>query len=190
MFSTLVNNLLYFLRLSSCFPIISCYVPQRNICWVTPLPLTGLQQPSCLFPHEEPELTSCQDGGGPLCPADTVGASEEGHSSASEPAGGGEPEQSQRSQPSTGIEYAALCCCLFYLLFLLGSKLIIRFFSPSFIEIYAKIKSNGLIQAEPPELHVSGFELGKDYVKILVRNFVFFVFAICSPVPFRRGLNK
>ncbi|GLD68476.1 cilia- and flagella-associated protein 221 isoform X1 [Lates japonicus] len=34
-------------------------------------------------------------------------------------------------------------------------------------KIYAKLKSNNLIQAEPPELHFSGFELGKDYLKIL-----------------------
>ncbi|XP_035854667.1 cilia- and flagella-associated protein 221 isoform X2 [Sander lucioperca] len=34
-------------------------------------------------------------------------------------------------------------------------------------KIYAKLKSNTLIQAEPPVLHFSGFELGKDYVKIL-----------------------
>ncbi|XP_068575700.1 cilia- and flagella-associated protein 221 [Cebidichthys violaceus] len=34
-------------------------------------------------------------------------------------------------------------------------------------KIYAKLKSNNLIQAEPPELHFSGFELGKDYTKIL-----------------------
>ncbi|XP_069377369.1 cilia- and flagella-associated protein 221 isoform X2 [Paralichthys olivaceus] len=34
-------------------------------------------------------------------------------------------------------------------------------------KIYAKLKSNSLIEAEPPELHFSGFELGKDYVKNL-----------------------
>ncbi|KAM9328437.1 LOW QUALITY PROTEIN: uncharacterized protein cfap221 [Pholidichthys leucotaenia] len=34
-------------------------------------------------------------------------------------------------------------------------------------KIYANLKSNGLIQAEPSELHFSGFEIGKDYVKIL-----------------------
>ncbi|XP_051283316.1 cilia- and flagella-associated protein 221 [Dicentrarchus labrax] len=34
-------------------------------------------------------------------------------------------------------------------------------------KIYAKLKSNSLIQAEPPVLHFSGFELGKDYIKIL-----------------------
>ncbi|XP_026015848.1 cilia- and flagella-associated protein 221 isoform X1 [Astatotilapia calliptera] len=34
-------------------------------------------------------------------------------------------------------------------------------------KIYANLKSNSLIQAEPSELHFSGFELGKDYVKIL-----------------------
>ncbi|XP_037617594.1 cilia- and flagella-associated protein 221 isoform X1 [Sebastes umbrosus] len=34
-------------------------------------------------------------------------------------------------------------------------------------KIYAKLKSNSQIQAEPPELHFSGFELGKDYTKIL-----------------------
>ncbi|XP_034407877.1 cilia- and flagella-associated protein 221 [Cyclopterus lumpus] len=34
-------------------------------------------------------------------------------------------------------------------------------------KIYAKLKSNSLIHAEPPELHFSGFELRKDYIKIL-----------------------
>nr|XP_046238673.1 cilia- and flagella-associated protein 221 isoform X2 [Scatophagus argus] len=34
-------------------------------------------------------------------------------------------------------------------------------------KIYAKLKSNSLIQAEPPVLHFSGFELEKDYIKIL-----------------------
>ncbi|KAM3857076.1 cilia- and flagella-associated protein 221 [Diretmus argenteus] len=34
-------------------------------------------------------------------------------------------------------------------------------------KIYAKLKSNSLIQAEPSVLHFSGFELGKDYLKIL-----------------------
>ncbi|TDG96168.1 hypothetical protein EPR50_G00237020 [Perca flavescens] len=34
-------------------------------------------------------------------------------------------------------------------------------------KIYAKLKSNSLIEAEPPVLHFSGFEMGKDYVKIL-----------------------
>ncbi|XP_071320314.1 cilia- and flagella-associated protein 221 isoform X2 [Trachinotus anak] len=34
-------------------------------------------------------------------------------------------------------------------------------------KMYAKLKSNSLIQAEPPELHFSGFDLGKDYLKIL-----------------------
>ncbi|KAM3585207.1 uncharacterized protein V6R79_010217 [Siganus canaliculatus] len=34
-------------------------------------------------------------------------------------------------------------------------------------KIYAKLKSNGLIQAEPAELHFSGFQLEKDYIKIL-----------------------
>ncbi|XP_070711423.1 cilia- and flagella-associated protein 221 [Pempheris klunzingeri] len=34
-------------------------------------------------------------------------------------------------------------------------------------KIYAKLKSNSLIQAEPPVLHFSGFELEKDYMKIL-----------------------
>lgn len=38
----------------------------------------------------------------------------------------------------------------------------------SFLEIYAKLKSNRLIQAEPAELHFSAFELQKDYIKILV----------------------
>ncbi|XP_070787047.1 cilia- and flagella-associated protein 221 [Enoplosus armatus] len=32
---------------------------------------------------------------------------------------------------------------------------------------YAKLKSNSVIQAEPPVLHFSGLELGKDYIKIL-----------------------
>lgn len=44
------------------------------------------------------------------------------------------------------------------------------FFLVSLTEIYAKLKSNSLIQAEPPELHFSGFELEKDYIKILVRK--------------------
>ncbi|KAM7365376.1 hypothetical protein PAMP_016309 [Pampus punctatissimus] len=34
-------------------------------------------------------------------------------------------------------------------------------------KIYAKVKSNSLIQAEPSVLHFSGFELGKDYLKSL-----------------------
>lgn len=34
-------------------------------------------------------------------------------------------------------------------------------------KIYAKLKSNSLIQAEPSVLHFSGFELGKDYIKML-----------------------
>ncbi|XP_020507399.2 cilia- and flagella-associated protein 221 isoform X1 [Labrus bergylta] len=34
-------------------------------------------------------------------------------------------------------------------------------------KIFAKLKSNSLIQANPPELHFSGFELGKDYIKTL-----------------------
>ncbi|KAM8903558.1 cilia- and flagella-associated protein 221 isoform 2-T3 [Spinachia spinachia] len=34
-------------------------------------------------------------------------------------------------------------------------------------KIFSKLKSNTLIQAEPPELHFCGFELGKDYKKIL-----------------------
>ncbi|XP_056882979.1 cilia- and flagella-associated protein 221 isoform X1 [Takifugu flavidus] len=34
-------------------------------------------------------------------------------------------------------------------------------------KIYAKLKSNRLIQAEPAELHFSAFELQKDYIKIL-----------------------
>ncbi|KAF7666584.1 hypothetical protein LDENG_00098890 [Lucifuga dentata] len=34
-------------------------------------------------------------------------------------------------------------------------------------KLYAKLKSNGLIQAEPSELHFSGFELGKDFLKIV-----------------------
>lgn len=44
------------------------------------------------------------------------------------------------------------------------------------VEIYANLKSNSLIQAEPSELHFSGFELGKDYVKILVRKVLLFSF--------------
>lgn len=39
-----------------------------------------------------------------------------------------------------------------------------------FIEIYVKLNCNRLIQAEPPELHFSGFELEKDYIRILVRG--------------------
>lgn len=46
---------------------------------------------------------------------------------------------------------------------------------PPPIEIYAKLKSHSLIHAEPPELHFSGFELRKDYIKILV-----------SKIPFRK----
>ncbi|KAG8004627.1 hypothetical protein GBF38_008963 [Nibea albiflora] len=34
-------------------------------------------------------------------------------------------------------------------------------------KIYAKLNCNSLIQAEPPELHFNGFELEKDYIKIL-----------------------
>ncbi|XP_076008549.1 cilia- and flagella-associated protein 221 [Genypterus blacodes] len=34
-------------------------------------------------------------------------------------------------------------------------------------KIYAKLKSNGLIEAEPSELHFNGFELGKDYLKTM-----------------------
>ncbi|KAL6115391.1 cfap221 [Pungitius sinensis] len=34
-------------------------------------------------------------------------------------------------------------------------------------KIFSKLKKNSLIQAEPPELHFSGFELGKDYTKNL-----------------------
>ncbi|XP_042261354.1 cilia- and flagella-associated protein 221 [Thunnus maccoyii] len=34
-------------------------------------------------------------------------------------------------------------------------------------KIYTKVKSNSLIQAEPSELHFSGFDLGKDYLKSL-----------------------
>nr|XP_040032529.1 cilia- and flagella-associated protein 221 isoform X1 [Gasterosteus aculeatus aculeatus]XP_040032538.1 cilia- and flagella-associated protein 221 isoform X1 [Gasterosteus aculeatus aculeatus] len=34
-------------------------------------------------------------------------------------------------------------------------------------KIFSKLKSNSLIEAEPPELHFSGFKLGKDYTKIL-----------------------
>lgn len=39
-----------------------------------------------------------------------------------------------------------------------------------FTEICAKRKSNGLIRAEPPELHFSGFELQKEYTQTLVRR--------------------
>uniref|UniRef100_A0A672YAB3 Cilia and flagella associated protein 221 n=1 Tax=Sphaeramia orbicularis TaxID=375764 RepID=A0A672YAB3_9TELE len=34
-------------------------------------------------------------------------------------------------------------------------------------KVYAKLKSNSLIQAEPAEVHFSGFELDKDYLKML-----------------------
>ncbi|XP_027147163.1 cilia- and flagella-associated protein 221 isoform X3 [Larimichthys crocea] len=34
-------------------------------------------------------------------------------------------------------------------------------------KIYVKLNCNRLIQAEPPELHFSGFELEKDYIRIL-----------------------
>lgn len=34
--------------------------------------------------------------------------------------------------------------------------------------VFAKLKSNGVVQAEPLELHFSGFEVGKDYRKNLV----------------------
>ncbi|XP_028318739.1 cilia- and flagella-associated protein 221 isoform X2 [Gouania willdenowi] len=34
-------------------------------------------------------------------------------------------------------------------------------------KFYDKLKSNNEIQAEPPELHFSGFELGKEYFKLL-----------------------
>ncbi|XP_041822424.1 cilia- and flagella-associated protein 221 [Chelmon rostratus] len=34
-------------------------------------------------------------------------------------------------------------------------------------KIYAKLKSNSLIQAEPPALHFSGFELETDYIKMM-----------------------
>ncbi|XP_016432153.1 cilia- and flagella-associated protein 221-like [Sinocyclocheilus rhinocerous] len=34
--------------------------------------------------------------------------------------------------------------------------------------VFAKLKSNSVVQAEPLELHFSGFEVGKDYRKILV----------------------
>uniref|UniRef100_A0A665U465 Cep192-like domain-containing protein n=1 Tax=Echeneis naucrates TaxID=173247 RepID=A0A665U465_ECHNA len=47
------------------------------------------------------------------------------------------------------------------------SKSCYLFFIVFFIEIYAKLKSNNLIQAEPAELHFSGFELGSDYQKNL-----------------------
>ncbi|XP_051766641.1 LOW QUALITY PROTEIN: cilia- and flagella-associated protein 221 [Ctenopharyngodon idella] len=33
--------------------------------------------------------------------------------------------------------------------------------------VFAKLKSNSIVQAEPSELHFSGFEVGKDYRKIL-----------------------
>lgn len=35
-------------------------------------------------------------------------------------------------------------------------------------EAFTTLKSNGVVQAEPSELHFSGFEVGKDYKKILV----------------------
>lgn len=108
----------------------------------------------------------CQDGGGPLCPADTVGAPEEGHLSASEPAGGG--EQKQSSQSPTGSKYLTLNCSLFGFEVLLDFRLIVLFCL--FTEICANQKSNSLIQAEPPELHFSGFELQKEYTQTLVRR--------------------
>lgn len=37
--------------------------------------------------------------------------------------------------------------------------------------MFAKLKSNSVVQAEPSELHFSGFEVGKDYKKILVGFF-------------------
>lgn len=42
--------------------------------------------------------------------------------------------------------------------------------------VFAKLKSNSIVQAEPSELHFSGFEVGKDYRKILVGLFFFFYF--------------
>uniref|UniRef100_A0A8C2CMK4 Cep192-like domain-containing protein n=1 Tax=Cyprinus carpio TaxID=7962 RepID=A0A8C2CMK4_CYPCA len=36
-----------------------------------------------------------------------------------------------------------------------------------FSGVFAKLKSNSVVQAEPLELHFSGFEVGKDYRKIL-----------------------
>uniref|UniRef100_A0A3P9NT52 Cilia and flagella associated protein 221 n=1 Tax=Poecilia reticulata TaxID=8081 RepID=A0A3P9NT52_POERE len=36
-------------------------------------------------------------------------------------------------------------------------------------KIYARLKINSHIEAEPPELHFSGFELGKSYTKTVVR---------------------
>lgn len=110
---------------------------------------------------------SCQDGGGPLCPADTVGAPEEGHLSASEPAGGGEQEQS--SQSPTGSKYLTLNCSLFGFEFLLCFSFTVVLFC-LFTEICANQKSNSLIQAEPPELHFGGFELQKEYTQTLVRR--------------------
>lgn len=37
-----------------------------------------------------------------------------------------------------------------------------------FSGVFAKLKSNSVVQAEPLELHFSGFEEEKDYRKILV----------------------
>lgn len=37
-------------------------------------------------------------------------------------------------------------------------------------EIFAKLKNNSLIQAEPSEVHFSGFELGKDHKQVLVSD--------------------
>lgn len=33
---------------------------------------------------------------------------------------------------------------------------------------FTKVKSNNVVEAEPSELHFSGFEVGKDYKKVVV----------------------
>uniref|UniRef100_A0A7N8XB94 Uncharacterized protein n=1 Tax=Mastacembelus armatus TaxID=205130 RepID=A0A7N8XB94_9TELE len=52
-------------------------------------------------------------------------------------------------------------------------------------KIYARLKSNSLIEAEPPELHFSGFELGNDYIKILVSQKQLVLIAIEFPSVFQ-----
>lgn len=69
---------------------------------------------------------------------------------------------SRQPDPST-LLYTAPCFEV-----LLGFKLIVLFCL--FTEICAKQKNNSLIQAEPPELHFSGFELQKEYTQTLVRR--------------------
>uniref|UniRef100_A0A672YC52 Uncharacterized protein n=1 Tax=Sphaeramia orbicularis TaxID=375764 RepID=A0A672YC52_9TELE len=49
-------------------------------------------------------------------------------------------------------------------------------------KVYAKLKSNSLIQAEPAEVHFSGFELDKDYLKMLTYEI--------SPIISRWGKKK